>query len=488
MRAFFSIFGALALASCGPSTQEGPVDVAIIGNPESLAADGLRLSTAAQHLRAATSEGLVGLDANGDVIPGLAERWIVTDDGLSYIFRLRNSEWPDAEPLTGAFVAEELKRSQRALRNTSLGLDLAKIDEIRAMTGRVIEVTLTSPSPDFLRVLAQPELGIRREGQGGGPMGLAEDSSDQPIALNPLPPELRGLPSREEWQSRARQVTVSAMSASDATAAFANGDIDLVLNGRLESLPLADTGPLTRGTIRLDAALGLFGLMVRKDEGFLSDPLRRQAINLAIDREGLWQAFNVGGWQASSWIVPAELASGQAATRERFEDLSLQQRREIAASRVSAWERGTDEEVVLRIGLPDGPGSDTLFEQLAGDLGLIGITAIQVGMGEGAELELRDRLARFYSPRWFLNQFHCRLDIGLCSEEADDLVEQSIVELDPARKSQLLAAAHTQLIESEIYIPLGAPVRWSLVRGGITGFEPNRWGIHPLFPLSQPPT
>jgi oligopeptide transport system substrate-binding protein len=55
-------------------------------------------------------------------------------------------------------------------------------------------------------------------------------------------------------------------------------------------------------------------------------------------------------------------------------------------------------------------------------------------------------------------------------------------------KAQLLAAAHMQLIGSEVFIPLGAPVRWSLVRGNITGFEENRWGLHPLFPLSQPPT
>ncbi len=488
MRFLLLISLALLLGSCGPSTPDGPVNVAIIGNPESITDEGHRLSTAAQHLRAATAEGLVALDASGNVIPALAERWIITDDGLSYIFRLRNSAWPDAEPLSATYVQDELRRSLRALRGTSLGLDLSKIDEIRAMTGRVIEVTLTSPSPDFLRVLAQPELGILREGQGTGPMRPVQESGEQPIVLDPMPPELRGLPSREQWQSRSRQVTVSAMPAAAATDAFANGQVDLVLNGRLASLPLADTGPLTRGTIRLDASLGLFGLIIKNDQGFLSDPLRLQALNLAIDRDGLLQAFNVGGWQSSSWIVPSELASGEAATAERFEELTLQQRREISASRVAAWERSTGEEIVLRIGLPAGPGSDTLFEQLAGDFGLIGITAVQVGLNEGAELELHDRLARFYSARWFLNQFHCRLEIGLCSERADDLVEQSIIETDATRKAQLLQAAHEQMIVEEIFIPLGAPVRWSLVRGDITGFEENRWGLHPLFPLSQPPT
>ena len=319
-------------------------------------------------------------------------------------------------------------------------------------------------------------------------MVRSDESDGQPLLLTPLPPEARGFPAREQWQSRARQVAVSAMPANSAVDAFAAGEVDLVLNGRLSNLPLADTGPLTRGTIRLDAALGVFGLVVRSDDGFLAEPLNRQALSLAVDRSNLLQPFNVGGWQSTSWIVPRELANGAAAQGERWPNLSFEQRRDIARQRVAAWERAEGEELVLRIGLPDGPGSDTLFTQLAGNFTQVGITAVRAGLREGAELELHDRLARFYSPRWFLNQFHCRLELGLCSEEADDLVEQSIVESDAQLKAQFLATAHNQLIDSEIFIPLGAPVRWSLVRGNITGFEENRWGLHPLFPLSQPPT
>lgn len=488
MRIALALLSAMTMVSCGPSTPEGPVNVAIIGDADSLISSGMRLSPAGQHYRAATAEGLVTIDEAGNVVPALAERWIVTDDGLSYIFRLRNSDWPNGAEMTADDIRTALRRNMRDLRGTSLGLDLSKVDEIRDMTGRVIEITLTSPMPDFLRLLAQPEMGVVLEGGGSGPMVRSDQTDSLPVVLEPIPPEARGFPAREEWQSRTRPVAVSAMSAREAVDAFSDGEIDLVLNGTLADLPLADTGPLTRGTIRLDAALGLFGLIVRSDSGFLADPARRQALSLAIDRGGLLQPFNVGGWQSTSWIIPQELAVGVAALGDRWANLSLQQRREIASRRVAAWEGAQGEELVLRIGLPEGPGSDTLFEQLSNGLGQIGITAVRTGMGEGAELELHDRLARFYSPRWFLNQFHCRLELGLCSEEVDDLVEQSIVERDAAVKAQLLAAAHMQLIGSEVFIPLGAPVRWSLVRGNITGFEENRWGLHPLFPLSQPPT
>ena len=109
-------------------------------------------------------------------------------------------------------------------------------------------------------------------------------------------------------------------------------------------------------------------------------------------------------------------------------------------------------------------------------------------MGEGGELELRDRLARYSSPRWFLNQLNCTIEIGLCSEAADDLVRQSLGLRDPEEKQALLAQAHAELIAAEVFIPFGVPVRWSLVRGAVSGYQANPWGIHPLFPLSQPTT
>jgi ABC-type transport system substrate-binding protein len=98
-----------------------------------------------------------------------------------------------------------------------------------------------------------------------------------------------------------------------------------------------------------------------------------------------------------------------------------------------------------------------------------------------------DRLARYAAPRWYLNQFNCKFKLGLCSAEADHLVSQAIVALDPEVEQQLLAEAHRELMAREAFIPLGAPIRWSLVRGTIAGFEANPWGLHPLFPLSQPP-
>jgi ABC-type transport system substrate-binding protein len=143
---------------------------------------------------------------------------------------------------------------------------------------------------------------------------------------------------------------------------------------------------------------------------------------------------------------------------------------------------------VVRVALPRGPGSDLLLRQLVAAWAPIGVTAERAGPDESADLELRDTLARYTSPRWYLNQFNCSLKAGLCSPEADALVNQARVERDATARDLLLVDAHAALTEREAFIPLGAPVRWSLVRGSITNYIANPWGLHPLFPLSQPTT
>ncbi|MEL7445410.1 MAG: ABC transporter substrate-binding protein [Pseudomonadota bacterium] len=486
MRFWRILFMLLPLSACGVGNSDGPTNVVIVGEPDNLSENGVRLSSAGQHIRAATHEGLVGLDPAGQIVPAIAERWIVTDDGLSYIFRLRESDWPDGEEIAAAEIQSLLRARLVDLEGTSLGLDLAKIADVRAMTGRVIEITLTSPMPEFLRLLAQPELGFVKSGSGVGPMIASSDQETGAVRLSALPPEDRGLSPREDWEELATNLTVNAMPATQAVEEFANGDVDLVLNGALDTFPLAQFGPLSQGNIQVDPAIGIFGFAVRNDDGVLAEPARREALSMAIDREALIERFGIGGWTANSWIVPPELFDGQGPSAARWSDIAFEQRKVLARQRISAWESQSEEDAVLRVALPEGPGSDTLYEMLSDAWQDIGVETIRVGLDDPAELELRDRLARYSSPRWFLNQFNCGLEIGLCSEEADALIVRSLTVRNTTEKGRLLAEAQAAMVAQEIFIPLGAPIRWSLVRGSITAFQPNSWGLHPLFPLSQP--
>ena len=255
---------ASTLAACGKG-RDGVVEIAMVGDAEQLFQKGVRLPASAQHLRAATVDGLVALDADGEAVPALAERWIVTDEGRSYIFRLRDGTWPDGSELTSESVCDALRQAIRGLAGTSLAVDLAQVSDVRAMAGRVIEIRLSSAMPDFLQLLAQPELVLFRRGQGMGAMTMERDGDVMTLRL--VPPEARGGAQDPQWLEHARALRVQPASAARAVALFDEGTVDVVLGGQIEDLPRVDTGPLSRGTVRLERVAGLLGLQVRVAKG-----------------------------------------------------------------------------------------------------------------------------------------------------------------------------------------------------------------------------
>lgn len=475
---------ALLLAACG-SRDSATVHVVVIDDVAAPFREGPRLSTAASEVRAATTEGLVAFDAQGRIVPALADRWIVTDDGKSYIFRLRDGTWPDGSPITGETARVALRRTLAALRGTPLALDLAGTDNIRVMAGRVIEIRLPRPVPDLLQLLGQPELGLVWRGKGSGPMGLSRDGTV--AVLRAIPPEKRGLPAESGWE--AASLRLAALPAADAVARFNAGDADVLLGGQIQDFPLARSVGLIRGSIQPDPVAGLFGLAVQHDDGLLAAPENREAIAMAIDRAALIAPFGLSGWQATTRMVAPGTADDDGTVGERWAGLPMAERRAEAARRIARWRESTHREasVQVRIALPSGPGADVLFERLADDLRQIGLEARRTGAGADADLRLVDVVARYPRRSWYLNQLSCLAQRGLCSADADAEAGAARAAGDPAAASALWADAEATLTKANVFIPFGVPMRWSLVRGSASGFAANRWAIHPLMALATAP-
>ena len=130
------VAAALLLASCR-QPEQGRADVTVIGETPSLVdpAEG-PLTEPQAVLLANVAQGLVQFDATGQIVPGLAERWNVTDDGLSYIFRLETANWPDGRKITAQQVARILKRQISSRSKNPLKDTLGAVDEVVAMTDR----------------------------------------------------------------------------------------------------------------------------------------------------------------------------------------------------------------------------------------------------------------------------------------------------------------------------------------------------------------
>jgi peptide/nickel transport system substrate-binding protein/oligopeptide transport system substrate-binding protein len=355
------------------------------------------------------------------------------------------------------------------------------------MTGRVIEIRLARPMPHFLQLLAQPELGLRYRGRNAGPMAL-ERTGDMAV-LTPINPEELGLPSVERWSEMTRQVRLAAVSGEEAVVRFNRGDADIVLGGTIENFPYSRKVGILRGTIQLDPVDGLFGLLVMKSGGFLAEPENREAIAMAIDRDGLIASFGLGGWVPTTRVVPQGLEGDIGTIGERWDQVTLKDRREQAAARVARWREGEAAQgpIALNVWLPDGLGSDMLFAGLARDLATIGIELRRVDDANAAELRLIDDVARYPRAAWFLNRLACGARRGLCDKSADARVGEAMRTEDAVVRDALLADAEVDLTVANVFIPFGAPIRWSLVRGDARGFASNRLGWHPLMPMAMQP-
>src|SRR3546814_579418 len=162
---------AVALSGCDLFGERGPVKIAAIG-PLNLSATPLsgELSAANAALLDATSQGLVSYDGEGQIDTGLADRWTVTTDGRSYIFRLREAKWANGRKVTAEDVAEILRDYLAPASRHVLKDDFPEVDTIKAMTDAVIEIRLSVPQPALLELLAQPSMAIVNKGMGWGPM------------------------------------------------------------------------------------------------------------------------------------------------------------------------------------------------------------------------------------------------------------------------------------------------------------------------------
>jgi peptide/nickel transport system substrate-binding protein/oligopeptide transport system substrate-binding protein len=276
-----------------------------------------------------------------------------------------------------------------------------------------------------------------------------------------------------------------------AVKRFDEGYADIVLGGTVDTLPLVKVSGLSRGNLLLDPVIGLFGLAVVGSAGFLATPENREAIAMAIDRDALIGEFNVARWSPTTRIVSPEAADDAAGKNgnigERWGGLDLAARQRLAAQRVARWTAAGNASRPLRIALPATPGGTIIFDRLRTDFAAIGLRTARVRETDSADLRLFDAVARYGRVAWFLNQLSCAAGRAVCSAEGDALLAEALGAPDPATRATLLGQAESAITAANGFIPFARPLRWSLVRGDITGFANNPWGLHPLLPLALAP-
>ncbi len=472
----------LTLASCGLFGERGPVKIAAMGplNPAATPLAG-ELSAANTALLDATSQGLVSYDGEGQIDTGLADRWTVTTDGRSYIFRLREAKWSNGRKVTAQDVAAILRSYLTPASRHILKSDFPEIETIKAMTDTVIEIRLSVPQPAILELLAQPSMAIVNRGMGWGPMRARKIG--RAILLSPVPDPLAEDQAAAEAAANdpAASIELVGTSPAGALARFKNGYADGVIGGRFSTLPYFAASNIGRSRLVVDPAPGLFGLSFVRAEGFLATDANRDALTRAIRRERLVEAFGLEEWQPQLTLRPAVHVrdGGPTPLRPAWADYDDASRQAQAKRVVDAWRAAGREIEPLRIAVPDSPGGRILFAYIAADFAAIGVPSRRVAMASTADLRLIDEVAPNDDALWALRRLSCRRDT-LCNREAQELIEQAMRNIDVGQRAAQVTEAEVVLARYVPFIPLATPLRWSVASQRLTGLRPNPRAQHPL--------
>jgi peptide/nickel transport system substrate-binding protein len=159
--AFVVGWAVAALTACNPQsfkTQAAQVTqvVARIGtNPKTF---NFALNESSPNVFALTYEGLIGTSGKGELQPGLAESWKVSDDKLKVTLTLRDGlKWSDGQPLTiedVLFTYNEIYFNPKIPTNVRSVFEIGdkrELPKVAKVGDRQIEFTLPEPFSPILR-------------------------------------------------------------------------------------------------------------------------------------------------------------------------------------------------------------------------------------------------------------------------------------------------------------------------------------------------
>ena len=236
-------------------------------------------------------EGLVLFDETGALIPGLAESWDISDDGLTYTFHLRD----DVTFHNGkAFSAEDVVYTYESLSGLGgeepLSSKFTNVTAINAIDDYTVEMTLAEADAAFLQYTRVAVL----------PKGY-EDQSSAPVGTGPfvfekyVPGQMVVLEKNENYYDESR------MAKIDEAQIYIMGDDSAVLtalqSGQLDAgIVYADSADYLSGDFTINSSpqnmVQLFALN-NSVEPF-DDVRVRQAFEYAINKDQIIDGIFAG--------------------------------------------------------------------------------------------------------------------------------------------------------------------------------------------------
>ncbi|HEX7038268.1 MAG TPA: peptide ABC transporter substrate-binding protein [Pseudomonadales bacterium] len=319
--------------------------------------------------------GLTTFDAHANVVPGAAERWQVSDDGLTWTFRLRDGlAWSDGTPLTAHDFVYSLRRLLDPATAASLAYFLYPLKNAAAVNAGekpVTELGVHAPDDATLVLTLEkpyPYLPERLLYPTGYPVPRHVIERVGDAWVEPEHWVSNGAYVLEDWQPQAsvtlrrnprfadsglppahveRVVYLPLASEQNAYNRYRAGDVHAIASfpaGQLDAV--RDALP---EHLRLSPLLSIMYLVFDTRRPPFDDARVREALALAIDRETLTDTVQRAGNVPSASFVPS-LVSGYEPVPEPHAGLPGPERmaRARALLEAAGYGPGNPLEITLR--------------------------------------------------------------------------------------------------------------------------------------------
>ncbi|WPP04959.1 peptide ABC transporter substrate-binding protein [Methylocella tundrae] len=464
-------------------------------------------------------EGLVSRDAHGALVPGVAESWSVSQDGVVYVFRLRpDAKWSNGEAVTAddfVFAFRRLMAPRTGAPYASILYTLKNAEKVnkgevapealgvRALAEGRLEITLERPTPYFLEQLAhftaKPLHRKSIEAFGADFAHPQHLVTNGPFTLQKFIPNdsivLVKNPHYHDADEVAldREVFIPLEDRSAALRRFMAGEID-----SYDEVPVEEIAFVRKNlgeALRISPNLGACFYAFDTRRAPFSDVRVRQALSMAIDREFLAGRIWGGVMSPSYSFVPPGIASYGAPAEVSWKGLSLAQRREEARRllrEAGFGEGGKTLDVEIRF---NNSGSHRATAVAIADMWTtIGVTTRLIGSDAATHYALLREKPSFDVARmsWYADYPDAQnflflgesgnqgLNVASFSSAAyDALMRKASGEGDPARRSAILHEAEALLLKEQPYLVLMDYRSSDLISPKLRGWEPNALDVHP---------
>jgi ABC-type transport system substrate-binding protein len=462
---------------------------------------------------------LVDFDAQtGKLVPSLAESWTVSNDGLTYDFKLRSGVkfhrtdyFTPTRPLTAEDVLFSFNRmldpanpwhkiAQSGFPHAQSMQLPALIKKIDALDEHTVRFTLEHPESTFLATLSMgfasiysaeytaqllkagtPEK-LNSQPIGTGPFIFKRFQKDAVVRYSANPDYFGGKPAVDTL------VFAITPDANVRLQKIRQNECQIALSPKPLDIQAASTDKALK--IEKTAAFMTAFVAINSQHPPLDKPEVRQAINLAFDKnsylkavfEGTAEAAN-GPYPPNTWSYAKDLpgyAHDPAKAKELLAKAGLKD-----GFKTTIWTRPS--------GSLLNPNPSLGAQLLQADLAAVGITA-EIKVIEWGELIRRAKAGEHDllfmgwagdngDPDNFLTpQFSCAaVQSGTnfaryCDPGLDKLISAGKTTSEQGVRTKLYQQAQAQIQQQALWLPLAHPTAAALVRQDVQGYEVSPFG------------